>query len=121
MRSERWRDSGADAMIIHPDGEHVERPRAGDRIVSATYGDCVFKAYVAPSMTPMMISGWQKFLELKPERDKRADTRAAIIEFLLEHRYVDGNMAAVLASAIVWLASTSPPGQFLSPLERNIH
>jgi hypothetical protein len=121
MRGEQWRVLGPDALIIHPDGERARRPRASDRTVSATYGDCVFKAYVAPGIAPMMISDWERFLEPKPEPDKRANTHSAIIQILLEHGYVDRDGAEMLASAIVWLASTSPPGRNFSPLERNIH
>jgi hypothetical protein len=105
MRGEWWRDTGVDAMVIHPPGEPTGR-REGDKIVSATYGDCKFKAYVAPSVAAQMIEGWGKILEFKPKpnQDDRSSTKSAIVELLLEHRYVDGNMAAILASAIVWLA-----------------
>jgi len=122
MRGEAWKASGADAMVLHPRGEPRSR-RDDDLIVSARYDTFSFKAYIAPQEATSLIGDWENFITTLSPPDIRAATRSAVLEFLIEHRYVDGDLAAVLASMLIWLAVTSPAGIIFSggKIDRNIH
>jgi hypothetical protein len=125
MRGEAWAASEADAMIIHRRGE-TRRHGDDDLTISAKYGSISFTAYVEPNMIGEMVNDWDliihDMLDGKQRRDPREGTRATILLFLLEHRYTDGDAAAFLTYAIVWLAATSLAGSAIttpdSPVRR---
>jgi hypothetical protein len=126
MRGEAWKASGAVAMILHPPGEPCTQPREGDLIVSVKYDAISFCAYVSPAMVTILMTGWEEILasiNQKKPSDRREATRGIILECLIEHRYTDGNIAAMLASALIWLAVTSPVAFIFigGELDRDIH
>ena len=119
MRGQAWEASGADAMVIHPTGQPRGR-LPDDMQVSLSYGALRFKAFIAPTMLREAVEGWGKLVEFVIKEaakegthasDQRHVTRCCIIEWLIDHAYVDGDTAALLTSAVLWLATTTPAGQ----------
>jgi hypothetical protein len=54
--------------------------------------------------------------------DMRSDARAFIFEMIMTNQpYSDGAMATLTASAIVWLAATSPAGAAVGRSRKHIH
>ena len=48
-------------------------------------------------------------------------TRSCILEWLIGDSYVNGDTAALLTSAVLWLAMSTPPGSFIGQLYRAVH
>ena len=77
----------------------------------------------------MLKQGWLPFVdEIRNipgnpfSGDMRSDTRQFLFDMIMENwPYSAGNMAAITASAIVWLAATSPAGCALGQSHKNIH
>jgi len=130
MRGEAAAASGVDGMIIHPTGEAAPPARDDDIRLSASYGQQSFKARVAASYFPRLIDIWPDFLRQMRKAgiappvtdDKRHDAREFIFSMIVENRWqADGQIAAVTAGAIAWLATTSPAGAAIGHSHRRVH
>jgi hypothetical protein len=130
MRGEAAAVSGVHGMFSHPTGEAAPPPRDDDIRLSASYGQQSFKARVAASYFPRLIGIWPDFLRqmrkagIEPPvtDDKRHDAREFIFSMIVENRWqADGQIAAVTAGAIAWLATTSPAGVAIGQSHHSIH
>ena len=130
MRGEAAAASGVDGMIIHPTGETPPEARDDDIRLSATYGTQSFKARAAANYLPKLVDIWPEFLRqmrkagINPPTtdDKRHDAREFVFEMIVDNRWQsDGQIAAVTAGAIAWLATTSPAGVAIGHSHRSVH
>jgi len=130
MRGEAAAASGVDGMFIHPTGEAAPPPRDDDIRLSASYGQQSFKARVAASYFPRLVGIWPDFLRQMRKAgiappvtdDKRHDAREFIFSMIVENRWqADGQIAAVTAGAIAWLATTSPAGIAIGQSHHSVH
>jgi hypothetical protein len=119
MRGEAVVASGADYMMIHPAGETPSSPSDDDVFLSVNYGPQRFLARAAIRHLHMLINGWPSFVRQVREGigkgmitdDARHDARGFIFDMVLDNRaQVDPTMAALTASAVAWLVTTSPVG-----------
>src|SRR5262249_49537971 len=99
---------------------------------SASYGSQRFFGRTAARNFQMLVDGWPNFVrEVRNagistkgliSDDPRHDAREFIFEMVLENRaQSDPTMAALTASAIAWLAVTSPAGEALGKSHRVAH
>jgi hypothetical protein len=117
MRGARIEAKGIDSMILHPPGEPPPPREACDLTISASYGSQRFVAYAKTEFAPTLERDWVALTdeirktEGKPPGggDMRACARGLVLEMLVTNEHLlDGDRAALLAAAIVWLAETSP-------------
>lgn len=128
MRGEAAAASGVDGMFIHPAGKSPPQPCDDDVLLSVSYGPQVFKARTASGHLATMVAGWPRFVEEVRKSgsdivtdDERHDAREFIFQTVLENRQWDPTIAALAASAIAWLASTSPAGAVAGRSHKEIH
>jgi hypothetical protein len=116
-------------MIIHPPNEAPPSRDQCDARLSAAYGPQQFVAHVKSEHGKTLEAQWTKFVnEVRtvPDNpltsDPRSDARDFIFEMIMTNRpYSDGAMAALTASAIVWLARTSPVAVAVGSSHKSIH
>ena len=129
MRGEAAEANGVKAMIIHPPGEAPPSRDECDVEVSAAYGPQRFAACMKAELVTTLKERWPVFMneahkiEGNPlTDDMRHDTRAFIFKMLMTNRpFSSGEMAAITAGAIVWLAATSPAGSVIGDSHKSIH
>jgi hypothetical protein len=101
-------------MLIRPRG--LANPvRADDDIeLSLTWGKRQFKALVSPNAIQEMIAAWKGFMKkLPPVPNPRDETRSFLLNWLKKKQHTDGDKAALMGAAIIWLMFTSEIGAAL--------
>jgi hypothetical protein len=130
MRWQAWQASGNDSMVIHPKGQSASPSTPDDIRVSAAYGAIKFKAFVAPRLITELTETCEEVSsevikkaaqEGKTVKDHRTVTRSCVLEWLLAHEYGDGDSAALLTAAILWLATTATFGAFDGSVCKGVH
>jgi len=129
MRGAEAEANGIKAMIIHPTHEPPPPRSACDIELSAAYGEQKFQAFTKAEYLTTLQAGWPKFLDAartQPDApvtdDPRRDARAMIFENIVtNHQYASGLFSAITASAIIWLARTSPVGVAIGESHKRIH
>jgi len=121
--------SGTAGMIVYPPNE-VPPPREQCGIeLSATYGSQQFVAYAKAEYIEALKQEWPKFLAEVGKMDGHpltgdmpSDTRRFIREMIVtNHQYDTGQNAALIGSAITWLATRSPVGHVVGTSHKHIH
>lgn len=116
-------------MVIHPPGVTPPPFSDCDLAISASYGKQQFKAATKREYLDPLQSEWPKAIEQFKQSpnspvsgDMRSDARSFIFSMIMENwQYEDGKMAAMTASAIVWLAMTSAVGPAIGKRHKQIH
>jgi hypothetical protein len=129
MRGAKAEAAGVNAVIIHPPGATPPPFDQCDIELSARYGAQQFGAVTRSEYLPTLQAEWPKLVEQfrklpnsPVSGDPRADGRSFIFSMIMENRhYEDGKMAAMTASAIVWLARTSAVGVAIGRSHKSIH
>jgi len=129
MRGAAAEASGISATIIHPTHQPPPPRDACDVELSAAYGSQQFQAFTRKEFLTMLQEGWPKFVEIisrQPDApvsgDMRHDARAFMFEMIVTNRqYESGEFSALTASAIIWLARTSPVGVGVGESHNHIH
>jgi hypothetical protein len=132
MRGAATEASGIKGMIIHPPNETPPHCDQCDLKLSASYGPQEFIAHAKSEHIKTLEAGWPKFASAVetnckgPDNpltgDARSDARQFIFEMIMKNRpYTDGALGALTASAILWLARTSPAGHAIGNSHKHVH
>jgi hypothetical protein len=116
-------------FILHPPNEAPPPRDQCDVTISAAYGPQQFLAHAKSEDLGTLKRGWPEFIEQVRKvadnpltDDPRTDARQFIFEMIMENRpYSDVTMSVMTASAIVWLATTSPVGPTIGSSHKHIH
>jgi hypothetical protein len=117
-------------VIIHQQNEAPPPRDQCDLRLSASYGPQQFVAYAKSEHFHKIEEQWPAFIDtvrrVEPDSpitcDMRHDARQIVFEMIMTNRpYSDGAMAALTASAIVWLARTSPVAVAVGSSHKSIH
>jgi hypothetical protein len=132
---ESWmRAAAADAgnikgMVLHPTNEAPPPREACDVEISAAYGPQRFVAYAKSDYIATLEQSWPAFVDIIRKiggnpltGDMRCDARQFVFEMIVTNvPYSDATLAALTASAIVWLAATSAAGDAVGRSHKHIH
>jgi hypothetical protein len=129
MRGAKAEANGIAAMVLHPPGATPPSFDECDVAISASYGEQQFRAVTKAEHLDTLQTEWPKLVEQfkkMPEApvtdDMRFDARGFIFSMLMDNwQYVNGEMAAMTASAIVWLVRTSAVGPAIGQSHKSVH
>jgi hypothetical protein len=135
MRGEAVKVTGIEFMVVHSTNE-APSPLAEDDVwLSMRYKNLMFRARIAHRSWPQLADVWTKaYADMKAYargassrftfgKDPRADARQFIFEMLVENRcWSHGDLGALSASAIAWLAVGSGIGEAVRVgIEQKVH
>lgn len=129
MRSEAVKADGVTGMILHPNGTAPPPAAQCDVTIGAAYGAQRFEARARTADINALETSWPSFVEqiralpnTPVTGDARSDARQFIFEMLMgNYPHSDGTLAALTASAIVWLARTLAVGLAVGETHKAIH
>jgi hypothetical protein len=132
MRGAAADANGIAGMVIHPPNEAPPHRDQCDVELSAAYGPQRFVAHVKSEHIKTLEAQWLELVNAINTNcrgrdnpltsDARSDARQFIFEMIMTNEpYANGNMAALTASAILWLARASPAGIAVGDIHKNIH
>jgi hypothetical protein len=129
MRGAAAEADGIEGMVLHPPNEVPPHRDQCDLELSAAYGPQRFVARAKSEHIKVLETAWPEFMNILntiPDNpltgDARSDARQFIFEMIMRNEpYANGNMAALTASAIVWLARGSPVGPAIGESHKHIH
>jgi hypothetical protein len=129
MRGAAAEAEGIKGMILHAPNEAPPPRDQCDLELSAAYGSQQFIAYAKSGHIKTLEEQWPVFVKTAhavPNNpltgDARSDARQFIFEMIMTNwPYANGDMAALTASAIVWLARSSPAGLAIGKSHKHIY
>jgi hypothetical protein len=129
MRGAAADAAGIKGMILHSIDEAPPPRSECDVELSAAYGPQRFEAYAKSAHLKTLEQTWSLFLDDVRKTaagsrlltsDMRHDTRHFIFEMIVTNQQYERRGAALIGSAIVWLAATSPAACFVGA-SQHIH
>jgi len=133
MRGEVAKINGVEQVVIHPLGGSPTPATETDIHLSARYRSQRFVARVQHEHFRTLVDQWPNFVvalaaHMKGDKrnpvtsDQRSDARSFLFEMIVDNGWQNDPLkAALTASAMAWLTSTSPVGATIGHFHRVAH